>query len=257
MSNIIIKNAVVFITGANRERGIGRALVEEAIKRGAKKVYVTARDISQLDNLSSKYPGIVVPLRLDVTNKDEIEKIAQMATDTQILINNSGVSRYCGICFNHDEQAAEQELNVNYFGTLNLIRAFCKTLIKNKNSAIANVISIGGLSPFPLCATYSVSKAAAHSLTLSVRAELMPHSVSVFGIYPGPIDTDMADGINLPKETPANAATRIYDGIEQGIEDITTDSFGDNFVKALRSDPKIVEKDIGDYIHKMPENFLE
>ena len=85
----------------------------------------------------------------------------------------------------------------------------------------------------------------------------MPNILSFFEIYQGQINTDMADEINLPKETPANAATRIYDGIEQGIEDITTDSFGDNFVKALRSDPKIVEKDIGDYIHKMPENFLE
>jgi|SRR3990167_5436939 len=135
MSDIVVKDAIIFITDANRERGIGRALVEEAIKRGAKKVYATARDVSQLDSLSSQYPGIVVPLRLDVTSKDEINKVAQMADDTQILINNSGFAGYCGICFNHDEQAAKQELNVNYFGTLNLIRAFCKTLIKNKNAA--------------------------------------------------------------------------------------------------------------------------
>jgi len=107
-----------------------------------------------------------------------------------------------------------------------------------------------------LCATYSISKAAAHSLTLSVRAELIPHGVSVFGIYPGPIDTDMADGLSLPKETPTNAAIRIFDGIEHGIEDITTDGFADDFIKALRLNPKAVEKDIGDYVHKIPEDFF-
>ncbi len=255
MSNIMVKNAVIFITGANRKRGIGRALVKEAIKRGAKKIYATARNISQLDSLLHQYPEIIVPLKLDVTHKDEIDRVAQIACDTQILINNSGFAGYSGFCFNYDEQTARQELEVNYFGVLNLIRVFCKTLIKNKNAAIANIISIGGLSSFPLCATYSASKAAAHSLTQSTRAELMCYGVSVFGIYPGPIDTDMADGMNFLKEDPVNAAARIFDGIEQGIEDITTDSFADDFVKNLRLNPKAVEKNIGDYAHQMAKDF--
>ncbi len=255
MSNIVVKGAVIFITGASRKRGIGHALVKEAVKRGAKKVYATARSISQLDSLASQYPGIVVPLSLDVTNKNEVAKVAQEASDVQILINNAGSAGYSGICFSHSEEVARLEMEVNYFGPMNLIRAFCKTLIKNQNAAIANVVSIGGLSPFPLAATYSASKAAAHSLTQSVRAELAPHGVSVFGIYPGPIDTDMADEVDLEKETPANAAIRIFDGIEQGIEDITTDSFADNFVKQLRLDPKAAEKDIGDYVHQMSEDF--
>jgi len=255
MSNIVLKDAVLLIAGANRKRGIGRALVEEAVKRVAKKVYATARNISQLDSLASQYPGIVVPLSLDVTNRSQIDQVVQEVSDTQILINNSGFAGYSGFCFNYSEETARQELEVNYFGQINLIRAFCKTLIKNQNGTIVNVISIGGLSSFPLCATYSTSKAAAHSLTQAVRAELMPHGISVFGIYPGPIDTDMADALNLEKETPASAAARIFDGIEQGIEDITTDGFADNFVKHLRLDPKAVEKDIGDYVHRMPEDF--
>ena len=192
---------------------------------------------------------------MDVTNRSETDQIAQVASDTQILINNSGFAGYSGFCFNYSEETARQELEVNYFGLINLIHAFYKTLIKNQNGAIANVISIGGLSSFPLAATYSASKAAAHSLTQSVRAELTRHGISVFGIYPGPIDTDMADGLNLEKETPANAAIRIFDGIEQGIEEITTDAFADNFVKKLKVDPKAVEKDVGDYVHQMPEDF--
>ncbi len=253
MSNIAVKDAVVFITGASRKRGIGRALVEEAVKRGAKKVYATARNISDLDDLVSQYPGIVVPLQLDVTNKNQVDQVAREASDTQILINNSGFVGYSGFCFNYSEDAARLELEVNYFGPILLSRAFCKTLIKNRNGAIVNMISIGGLSSFPLCGTYSASKAAAHSLTQALRAELMRHGVSVFGVYPGPIDTDMADGVSFGKETPANAAIRTYDGVEQGIEDITTDNFADQFVKELRADPKAVEKNNADFAHQMPD----
>jgi|SRR5579862_1102168 len=251
MSTIVVKDAVIFITGASRKKGIGRALVEDAVKRGAKRIYATARDISQLDDLTSQYRGIVVPLSLDITNKSQTDKVAKEASDTQILINNAGFAGDSGICFEYSEDTARQELEVNYFGLINLIRAFYKTLIKNQNTAVVNVVSIAGLSSFPLYATYSASKAAAHSLTQSVRAELTRHGVSVFGVYPGPIDTDMADGVEFEKETPANAAVRIFDGIEQGIEDITTDDFADNFVKQLRLDPKAVEKDLGDFVRQM------
>ncbi|MBY0377106.1 MAG: SDR family oxidoreductase [Gammaproteobacteria bacterium] len=255
MSNLTLKNKVVFVTGANRQKGIGRALVEEAVKRGAKKVYATTRSIAQLGDLVARYPGIVVPLSLDVTNKADIERVAREASDTQILINNSGVAGYSGICFNHNEEMARQEMEVNYWGPLNLTRAFCKAIINNKNGAIANVISIGGLSTFPLAATYTASKAAAHSLTQAVRAELAFHDVPVFGIYPGPIDTDMADGLEFAKESPANAAIRIFDDMEQGIEDILPDDFAEQFVQQLRLDPKVAEKNIGDNVHRMPEGF--
>src|SRR5689334_22446557 len=99
MSKVVVKNAVVFITGTNRDRGIGRALVEEAINRGAKKVYATARNLAQLESLVSRYPGIVVPLRLDITNQKDVERAAQEARDTQILINNAGFAGYSGISF--------------------------------------------------------------------------------------------------------------------------------------------------------------
>lgn len=253
MPNVVVKDAVVFITGTNRERGIGRALVEEAAKRGAKKIYATARDAAQLHNLLSKYPDKIIPLNLDVTNKDEVAHAAIKAHDVQILINNAGVSGYSGLCFNYNEEAARQEFEVNYWGPLNLIRAFYKTLINNKNCAIANVISIAGLAAFPLCGSYSASKAAAHSLTQSVRAELARYGVPVLGVYPGPIDTDMADGISISKESPANAAIRIFDGIEQGVEDIVTDAFGEDFVNHLRSDYKAVEKNNADFVHQMEE----
>ena len=252
MPNVVVKGSVVFVTGANRERGIGRALVEEAVKRGAKKVYATSRTMSQLDELVSRYPGIVVPIRLDVTNKDDIARVAEVARDADILINNSGAAGSSGICFNYNEETARREIEVNYFGPLNLIRAFSRSLIGKKNAAVVNILSIGGLSAFPPAATYSASKAAAHSLTQTVRAELTRHGVSVFGVYPGPIDTDMADGLQYEKETSANVAIRIFDDMARGIEDITTDAFADQFVSNLRQDSKSLEKQNAELAHLMP-----
>lgn len=251
MGHVAIKDAVIFITGASRKNGIGRALVEEAVKRGAKKVYATARNKSQLDALVSLYPKVVAAVRLDVTSKADAEQAAQLASDTQILINNSGFASYSGICFNYKEEAAKEEMEVNYVGLVNLTRAFYKTLIKNQKGAIANVISIAGLSSFPLAATYSASKAAAHSLTQAIRAELSRHGISVFGVYPGPIDTDMAQGVEFEKETPAYAAKRIFDGMEKGIEEITTDAFSDDFVQKLKKDPKALEKEFEEFAYQV------
>lgn len=241
MPKISVENLVVFVTGANRKNGIGRALVEEAIKRGAKKVYATSRNVSQLEDLVAQFQGKVAAVELDVTDLEQIARASREAGDTQILINNAGVAGFSGCCRNYNERTARQEMEVNYFGPLQLIRAFSENLIKNKRGAIVNVISVGGLSPFPPAATYSASKAALHSLTQSVRVEMMPHGISVFGVYPGPIDTDMSGGLEVKKESPANAARRVFDGMEQGIEEITTDAFADAFAGYLRKDSKAME----------------
>jgi NAD(P)-dependent dehydrogenase (short-subunit alcohol dehydrogenase family) len=247
MSNITIKDSVVFVTGANR--GIGRAIAQEAVNRGAAKVYATARDISKLNDLVEQGQGKIVPVELDVTNRDQIEKAAKEANDTQVLINNAGMAGFSGFIYDYSEESARQELEVNYFGPLNVTRAFANTLV-NISGAVANVVSIGGLSTFPSAATYSASKAAAHSLTQGMRAELTRQGVSVFGIYPGPIDTDMTAGVDMEKEKPENVAIRIFDGIEQGKEDITTDKFADEFVSNLKEDAKAVEKEFGQMAHQ-------
>ncbi len=242
-----IKDSVLLVTGANRKKGIGNAIVHEAIKRGAKKVYATSRDISQLEDLAAQYNGIVIPLELDVTNKEQVHQVSKRAKDTQILINNSGVCGFSGFCFNYNENIARRELEVNYFGPLNLTRSFVNHFIENKKGVIVNIVSIGGLSAFPLTASYSASKAAAHSLTQSIRAELSLYDIPVFGVYPGPIDTEMAECVQLEKETPKNTAIRIFDGIESGIEDITPDKFSIEFLKELSENSKSVEKNVSDY----------
>ena len=241
MSEVNIKHSVVFVTGANR--GIGRAITEEALARGAKKVYAAARDTASLDPLVEEYPDRVVPIRLDVTDAVQIEEAAELAADTEILVNNAGVAAYSGFVYGHDKDGARREIETNYFAPMNVTRAFAKSLIDNGNGAVATLVSVSGLTSFPQVATYSASKAAAHSLTQGLRAELGPSGVSVFGIYPGPIDTDMSSGLDMQKESPRNAAIRIFEQMEQGVEDITTDALADDLVALLRVDAKAVERE--------------
>ena len=251
MTGISVRDAVVFVTGANR--GIGRAIAEEAVARGAKKVYAAARNVGALQDLVDQHPECVVAVQLDVTDSGQIDSAATQAQDAQILINNAGVASFSGLIYDYDEEAARREMETNYFGPLNVSRNFAQALISNGNGAVATVISIGGLSNFPAAATYSASKAAAHSLTQGLRAELAPQGVAVFGIYPGPIDTDMAAGLDFDKESPANVAICIFDQMEEGVEDITTDAFADEFVRNLKADSKAVEKENAKIAHQ-PRN---
>ena len=243
-----IKDTVVFVTGANR--GIGRAIVEEAVNRGATKVYAAARSTAGVQDLVDANPDTVVAVELDVNNADQIAAAASSAADTQVLVNNAGVAAGGGFIFAHSADGARLEMDTNYFGPLNLSRAFANSIIANGNGAIATVASVAGFTNFPMAATYSASKAAAHSLCQGMRAELGPQGVSVYGIYPGPIDTDMAAGMDFEKESPANVAKRVFDDMAKGIDDITTDAYADELAKNMRADPKMVEAAVAQMAHQ-------
>ncbi len=248
MSGVSVKDAVVFVTGANR--GIGRAIAEEAVARGAKRVYAAARDMSGVRDLVDAHPDTVVAIELDVTDSAKIEKAAADAPDVQVLINNAGVAGFSGVVYNHDPNSARLEMETNYFGPMNVSRAFAPAIVGNGGGAIGVVISISGLSTLPIAATYSASKAAARSMSQAMRAELAPQGVSVFGIYPGPIDTDMAADLDMQKESPRNVAIRIFDRMQEGVDEITTDVFADNYVKSLEADAKAVEKQNAQMAHQ-------
>jgi len=243
MKNIQIRGSVVLVTGSNK--GIGKAFVEELIKRGAAKVYAGARNPSLLKELVDSTPDKIIPLKLDVTKADEIQAAASAASDVNILINNAGRADYAAIVGGPDISSARGEMEVNYFGVLNVVRAFIPILKKNGSGQIINISSVAGLVGVPMLGTYSATKAALHSLTQCLRAELASQEIAVMGVYPGPIDTDMAKDFDMEKESPSNVANAVLDGAENGAEDIFPDKVSAEVAKGLKADAKAVEKQWG------------
>lgn len=239
--SIKIKNLICFVTGSNR--GIGRAIVEELVKSGAAKVYAGARNTSALKDLVASSKGKVVAVALDVTKEDQIKTAARNAQDTQILINNAGIANYSAIIATADASLGRQEMEVNYFGLLNMTRAFAPILKKNGGGTLVNIASVGGLVGIPLFGTYCATKAAVHSLTQSARGELKAQGTLVIGVYPGPIATDMSAGVDMEKESPQNVALEIFKGIEAGAEEIYPDKVSKEFAMKLKADPKGLERE--------------
>ena len=206
-----IDGKTVLVTGANR--GIGRALVEEALRRGAKRVYAGTREpITHPD-------GRATPLTLDVTDAAQVTEAAGGIGSLDILINNAGIAQYDDLS---DRAALERHLAVNLFGTYGVTQAFLPLLTQAKGT-IVNNLSLMALAPMPLTPAYSVSKAAAFSLTQSLRALLAGRGVRVHAVLTGPTDTDMTRGFEIPKATPESVARAIFDGVENGEEDIFPD----------------------------------
>jgi NAD(P)-dependent dehydrogenase (short-subunit alcohol dehydrogenase family) len=206
-----IADKSVLITGANR--GIGRALVEESLRRGAKRVYAgTRQPLSHVDRR-------VTPLTLDVTNAAQIEDAIKRIEYLDMLMNNAGLALYDDLS---DRAALEQSLAVNLYGPYGVTQAFLPLLTRSRG-AIVNVLSLAAIAAVPFSPAYSISKAAAFSLAQSVRALLTRQGLSVHVVLPGPVDTDMSRGLDIPKASPESVARAIFDGVEKGEEEIFPD----------------------------------
>jgi len=218
-----IAGKAVLVTGANR--GIGRALVEEALRRGATRVFAgTRQPLAHRD-------GRVTPLTLDVTNAAQIQRAVEKARSLDILVNNAGVALYDDLS---DRAMLERHLAVNLFGTHGVTQAFLPLLTRSRG-AIVNVLSETALAPFPIIPAYSISKAAAFSLTQSLRALLAARGVSVHAVLAGPVDTDMSRGADIPKSSPESVANGIWDGVEREEEDIFPDPRSASMAESWRS----------------------
>eukprot|EP00522_Entomoneis_paludosa_P012631 CAMPEP_0172461730 /NCGR_PEP_ID=MMETSP1065-20121228/41563_1 /TAXON_ID=265537 /ORGANISM="Amphiprora paludosa, Strain CCMP125" /LENGTH=207 /DNA_ID=CAMNT_0013217153 /DNA_START=180 /DNA_END=799 /DNA_ORIENTATION=+ len=206
MTSINFQNQVAFVTGTNKKNGIGRAIVHALLEQGAKKVYATARDASQLEDLVSEHQGKVVAVQLDVTDTEAIQKLPTLYPDVTMVVNNAGYFGQIENSLTNDMESVQREMQVNYIAPLAIVAAFAPLLQKQASgdSAVVNIASIASLVNFPLGGTYSASKAAAHSLTQAQRRDL-PESL-VIGVYPGPIDTEMAAGIEMDKASPSDVA---------------------------------------------------
>jgi NAD(P)-dependent dehydrogenase (short-subunit alcohol dehydrogenase family) len=223
MSTTAITAKTVLVTGANR--GLGRALVEETLRRGAERVYAGAREpIAHPDNR-------VTPLIIDVTNFAQIQAAAERVESLDILINNAGVSVPDDL---GDRSAFERHLAVNLYGTLDVTRAFLPMVTRTRGR-IVNVVSLGAIAAVPVLPAYSVSKAAQLSLTQSLRALVAGAGVSVQVVMPGPIDTDMVRDLPVPKTAPESVARGIVDGIERGEEEIFPDPMSAALADGWRS----------------------
>ncbi len=206
-----IENKTVLITGANR--GIGRALVEEALKRGAKKVYAATRVAFQHTDQR------VTPVTLDVTSAADIQRSLKKIENLDVLVNNAGVAIYDDL---GDPAVIERHLAVNLFGLLNVTRALLP-LLKRSKGAIVNNLSLAGIAPLPVIPSYSLSKAAAANLTQSLRMILGSQGITVHAVFIGPTDTDMNRGFEIPKSAPAVTAQGIFEGLMNGEDDIFPD----------------------------------
>src|SRR5229473_5857593 len=208
-----IADRAVLVTGANR--GIGQALVEEALRRGAKRVYAgTRQPLAHLD-------GRVTPLTLDVTNAAQTQGAVERVESLDILINNAGLALNNDLS---DRAALERHLAVNLFGPYDVTQAFLPLLTRSRG-AIVNVLSVAALAALPIIPAYSISKAAAFSLSQSLRALLAGQDG---------VDTDMSRGFDVPKASPESVARAIFDGGEKGEEDIFPDPMSASMAESWR-----------------------
>lgn len=234
------------VTGSNR--GIGKALVVELLERGAAKVYAGARKPEALSALVEKYGDRLVPVQLDVTSDQDVAAAAELASDVQILINNAGVLSNGGFLSDSAIENFDQDLAVNVHGLVKVTRAFSSAIKAQSEGAIVNVSSLAGLGNMPVIGTYSASKAAVHSITQGLRAELANENVLVAGVYPGPVDTDMTKGFPMDKDSPENVAKSIIDGLSEGKEDIFPDAMSSQVGPGYAQDPKGVERQFAEFV---------
>jgi NAD(P)-dependent dehydrogenase (short-subunit alcohol dehydrogenase family) len=247
MPSFNIQGSVAFVTGTSKPRGIGRAIVEAFLANGAAKVYATARTTSQLDDLVSKHNGKVVAVPLDVTDLDAIAALSESYPDVTIVVNNAGY--FAGSTSNGDLDTAKTEMLVNYIAPMAIGKSFASVFANVpsveedvKPTALVNINSIASFISMPDDDTYSASKAASHSLTQAQRRDL-PNSL-VVGVYPGFVDTDMVDGMDVDKTPPSAIANAVMEALSKGTEDLLPDPNSKNLYGLWRADPKAMEMQV-------------
>ena len=221
-----LNGAVVLITGANG--GIGTEFVNQALERGATKVYATARTPQVWDDER------IVPLALDVTDAASVASAVDAAADATVLINNAGVLPPSASILDLSEAELRQTMETNLFGPVLVAKAFAPVLTARPGSVLVNVHSAA--SWFAFGGIYSVSKAALWSATNVLRLELAPGGVHVVGVHMGYVDTAMAAFADAPKMQPADLVQVVYAAVEAGEFEVIADETA-AFAKAALSGP--------------------
>jgi NAD(P)-dependent dehydrogenase (short-subunit alcohol dehydrogenase family) len=240
-----IQNRTLLVTGANR--GLGRAIVEEGLARGAARVFAGARDPRSLEPLRALGEGRVVPLRIDVTDDASLRAAATEIGELDVLVNNAGLLASFG-ALTSPLADIQRDLDTNFLGLLAATRAFLPALQRataaGRPASLVNVLSVASLANVPALAGYSASKAAAFSITQALRAELATKGIRVHGVLAGAIDTDMVRAMDMPKTSPTDVARGLYDGLAEDLEDIAPDPMARELVRLWHGDPKAVERQL-------------
>jgi NAD(P)-dependent dehydrogenase (short-subunit alcohol dehydrogenase family) len=222
-----VEGATALVTGANR--GLGAAIAQALLDSGAT-VYGASRDTTTITNRD------VIPVVLDVTNADHVADAARACGDVSIVVNNAGILRASPSLASDAVDAARAEMETNFFGSMQMARAFAPVLRDNGGGALVNVLSVLSFVSMPQGATYSASKAAAWSLTNALRMELRRQGTLVVAVHAGFIDTEMAAGVRAEKISPQSVATQIVTAIETGAEEVLADPTSQMVKAALSND---------------------
>ncbi|MBV9790664.1 MAG: SDR family oxidoreductase [Chloroflexi bacterium] len=238
-TGVSVAGSVALVTGANR--GIGAAFVQELLAAGAQRVYAAARNPRSLLELAQQ-DSRIMPVQLDITDEESVRIAVQRLSDVNLLVNNAGVSLNTRVIAADALDGARAEMEVNYFGLLRMSRAFAPVLATNGGGALINVLSILSRVASPIHGSYSASKAAAFSLTQSLRAELRSQGTLVVGVLPAYVETDMTDGIAGPKMQAADVARAALDALHSGQEEVYPGEVAAQVAAWLQQDPQAVER---------------
>ena len=215
MNAVKIDGSVALVTGT--DRGLGRVFARELVSRGAARVYGAARNPAAVTE-----PG-VTPIALDITDPERVVRVAHECADVTLLVNNAGVMKASSFIGAPSLDAARLEMEVNYFGTLSMCRAFAPVLAAGGGGAIVNMLSVTSFYTNPLDPSYSASKAAEWSLTNGIRMELSRQGTLVVAVHASFIDTDMAAGVDAPKISPESVAQQTFDAVQAGEIEVLAD----------------------------------
>ena len=222
-----VEGSTALVTGANR--GLGKAIVDELLRRGAAKVYAGARDPGSIDARDAR----VVPVRLDVTDGGSVYAAAALASDVDLLVNNAGIADNTSLFGPDGVESLRRQLETNTLGPLHTTRAFAPVLEANGGGAVVNILSVLSWVTVPALSAYSASKAAAWSVTNATRGELRAQGTQVVGVHVGYLDTDMAAQVDGPKTDPADLAGQVLDAVESGTDEVLGDDLSRGVKAAL------------------------